>query len=263
MPPLETSVVPALAGIVLATGASTGFSVLLAAWLSFRWLAGLVDRLVHLSIGLLLATALTHLLPEALQAGLSPAALGWTLLGGILALFALEKLTLIHHTHCHEGDGHHHDHGHDAREAGRGAFPILIGDAFHNATDGLVIAAAFLVDLRSGVLTAAAVLAHEVPHEIGDFMILLNAGFPRRRAFVFLLVSGAASVVGGVAGYYFLSSLNGLQPYALALAAASFLYIALSDLLPELMRRKSLASSLPELAWVAAGVVVAVLAAGG
>jgi zinc and cadmium transporter len=246
--------------IVAANIASTVVSLSLAALLGFRWLSGLVDRLVHVSIGLLLATALVHLVPEALAAGIAPPALGWTVLLGILGMFVLEKLTLIHHTHHHEGDGHHHGHGHDAHEVGRGAYPILIADAFHNFTDGVVIAAAFLVDARAGWITALAVLAHEIPHEVGDFMILLNAGFSRRRSFQFLLLSGASAVLGGIAGYFLLAAAQALLPYALAMAAASFIYIALSDLLPELMRRSALRQSLPEVVFVFLGVGVALLA---
>jgi len=187
----------ALLLIVLANIASTAISLTLAALLSFRWLSGLVDRLVHVSIGLLLATALVHLVPEALVAGLAPKQLGWSILVGILLLFVLEKMTLLHHTHHHDQEGHGdqghgqgHDHGHvhahahahahahdhshapiqerEEHEVGRGAYPILIADAFHNFTDGIVIAAAFLVDVRAGLVTALAVLAHEIPHEIGD-----------------------------------------------------------------------------------------------
>lgn len=253
---------PTLLFIVAANLASTAVSVTLAAMLSFRWLSGLVDRMVHVSIGLLLATALVHIVPDALAGGLSPTRLGWSVLVGILGLFMLEKMTLIHHTHHHEGDGHEHDHGRDAQELGRGAYPILIADAFHNFTDGVVIAAAFLVDARSGLVTALAVLAHEIPHEIGDFMILLYAGFSRRRSFLFMLLSGCSAVLGGVVGYFVLASAQALLPYALAVAAASFVYIALSDLLPELMRRSSLRKSLPEVGFVLLGVGIALLAMG-
>ncbi len=246
--------------IVLANLVSTAASLTLAAALSFRWLSGLVNRLVHVSIGLLLATALVHLVPEALGMGMAPVKLGWTVLIGILALFVLEKLTLIHHTHHHEGDAHRHGHGHDAREVGRGAYPILIADSFHNVTDGVVIAAAFLVDPRAGLITALAVLTHEIPHEIGDFMILLNAGLSRRRSFVFMAMSGTAAVVGGILGYFLLARAQALLPYALALAAASFIYIALSDLLPELMRRSSLRESLPEVLFVFVGVAIGLAA---
>ncbi len=252
-----------LAYIVAANGLSTLISIGLAAALSFRLLSGVVDRMVSLSVGVLLTTALTLLLPEVVRSGIGPARLGWMLTAGILGFFLLEKLTLIHHEHPHEGEVPPHSHGHDAHRAlpgaPRGAWPILVGDAFHNFADGVVIAAAFLLEPRAGLLTAAAVFAHEVPHEIGDFMILLNAGFERRRAFVCMLMSGAAALVGGLVGFFLLDSMRALLPYAVLIAAASFVYIALSDLLPEMMRRKSLAQSLPEVAMVLLGVALAAL----
>ncbi|HVG05872.1 MAG TPA: ZIP family metal transporter [Burkholderiaceae bacterium] len=249
--------------IVLANLISTLLSLGLAAWLSFRYLGTLIDKMVPVSAGLLLATAITHLLPEAFHSKADAFALGWAILGGILGFFILEKLALIHHTHHHEGDPHRHDHGHDAHEAGHGGLPILIGDAFHNFADGVVIASAFLVDTKLGVIATLAVMAHEIPHEVGDFMILLNAGFTRRRAFMFNLISGLSAVLGGVIGYFVLETMEALLPYALAVAAASFIYIALSDLLPEMMRRSSLAKSLPEVGLVLLGVLIAALATGG
>lgn len=243
--------------IVLANLLSTLVSISLAALLSFRALAGLVDKLVCVAAGVLLTVALTHLLPESFHSQADPFVLGWVLLVAILGLFLLEKSALIHHTHHHEGDAHHHHPGHDAREAGRGGWPILIGDAFHNFADGMVIAAAFLLDWKAGVLATLAVMAHEIPHEVGDFMILLNAGFSQRKAFVFQLISGASAVLGGVVGYFVLDAASTLLPYALVVAAASFIYIALSDLLPEMMRRRSLAQSLPEVGLILAGVALA------
>ncbi len=248
--------------IVTANLISTLLSIGLAALLSFRYLSSVVDRLVPVSAGLLLATAVTHLLPESFRSTADPHGLGWTLLAGILGFFLLEKLALIHHTHHHEGDHHHHEHGHDAHEARRGGVPILIGDAFHNFADGVVIAGAFLVDLHLGIVATLAVMAHEIPHEVGDFMILLNAGFARKRAFIFNLLSGLSAVFGGVVGYFVLEATQSLLPYALVLAAASFIYIALSDLLPEMMRRSSLRKSLPEVGLVLVGVALAALATG-
>jgi zinc and cadmium transporter len=248
--------------IVTANLVSTLVSIGLAALLSFRYLSSVVDRLVPVSIGLLLATAITHLLPEAFRSGASPEGLGWALLCGIFGFFLLEKVALIHHTHHHEGDHHHHEHGHDAHEAGRGGVPILIGDAFHNFADGVVIAGAFLVDVQLGIVATLAVMAHEIPHEVGDFMILLNAGFARRRAFYFNLLSGLSAVCGGLVGYFVLETSQALLPYALILAAASFIYIALSDLLPEMMRRSSLRKSLPEVGLVLLGIAIAAAATG-
>ena len=248
--------------IVAANLISTLLSIGLAALLSFRYLSSVVDRLVPVSAGLLLATAVTHLLPESFRSAADPHGLGWTLLAGILGFFLLEKLALIHHTHHHEGDHHHHEHGHDAHEARRGGVPILIGDAFHNFADGVVIASAFLVDLHLGFVATLAVMAHEIPHEVGDFMILLNAGFTRKRAFIFNLLSGLSAVCGGFVGYFVLEATQSLLPYALVLAAASFIYIALSDLLPEMMRRSSLRKSLPEVGLILVGVALAALATG-
>jgi len=248
-----------LAWIIAANVVSTVVSIALAAWLSFRLLSTLVERLVCVSAGLLLTVAFTRLLPEAVESGIDSHLVGWVLLAGILGFFLLEKLALIHHTHHHEGDEHHHHHGHDAEEARRGGLPILVGDAFHNFADGVVIAAAFLVDWRAGVLATAAVMAHEIPHEVGDFMILLNAGYTKRRAFVFNLVSGSSAVAGGVIGYFVLDAVEGLLSYALLLAASSFIYIALSDLLPEMMRRSKLAQSMPQVLFVLAGVALAAL----
>jgi zinc and cadmium transporter len=252
-----------LSWIVLANVLSTVLSMSLAALLSFRLLAGLVDRLVCVSAGLLLTVAVTHLLPESFHSEADPFALGWVLLAGILGFFLLEKLALIHHTHHHEGDAHHHHHGHDAQEARRGGWPILIGDAFHNFGDGVVIAAAFITDVRLGITATLAVMAHEIPHEVGDFMILLNAGFTKRKAFVFNLIAGLCAVLGGAIGYFVLETTQGLLPYALMVAAASFIYISLSDLLPEMMRRSSLRQSLPEVLLVLAGVVIGAIATAG
>ncbi len=252
-----------LAWIVLANVLSTAVSISLAALLSFRLLGGLIDKLVCVSAGLLLTVAVTHLLPESFHSDADPFVLGWVLLAGILGFFLLEKAALIHHTHHHEGDAHHHQHGHDAQEARRGGWPILIGDAFHNFGDGVVIAAAFLVDVHLGITATLAVMAHEIPHEVGDFMILLNAGFAKRKAFVFNLISGLSAVAGGVIGFFVLETTQGLLPYALMIAAASFVYIALSDLLPEMMRRSSLRQSAPEVLLVLAGVAIGALATAG
>jgi zinc and cadmium transporter len=249
--------------IILANLLSTLLSLGLAAWLSFRYLGTLIDKLVPVSAGLLLATATTDLLPEAFNSEADPSTMGWVILAGILGFFLLEKLALIHHTHHHEGDPHLHRHGHDAHEAGRGGVPILVGDAFHNFADGVVIASAFLADTQLGLIASLAVMAHEIPQEVGNFMILLNAGFTRRRAFAFNLISGLSAVVGGVVAYFVLDTMQGLLPYVLAIAAASFIYIALSDLLPEMMRRSSLAKSLPEVGLVLLGVLIAWLLTSG
>lgn len=225
-----------LAGIVTATLAGGALSLVAAALLTFGLVAGLLRSLVSLSAGLLLATSTLHLLPEALERGGNIHLIGVWLLVGLLAFFGLEKLEILRHSHHHEGDGHQHHHGHDREAAGPGGALILIGDSVHNFTDGILIAAAFLADQSLGWVTAAAVAAHEIPQEVGDFIVLLNAGYSRARAFVFNLLSSLASVVGGVVGWMVLDDARQLLPAALSIAAAGFLYVALADIVPSLHR---------------------------
>ena len=225
-----------LARIIAATVLAGTASVFVAAALSVALLRKLLKQLVSLSAGLLLATAIVHLLPEAFESGVDIHALAWTLLAGVIAFFLLEHLAVMRHSHHHEGDGHGHHHGHDREEAGPGGFLILVGDGIHNFADGVLIAAAFMVDHRLGWLTTAAIAAHEIPQEIGDYIILLNAGYSRMRALVFNALSGLAAVLGGVLGYFALSHAQGALPYVVTLAAASFIYVALADLVPDLHR---------------------------
>lgn len=229
-------------------------SVLAAAWLSFGMLAALVKRLVSLSAGMLLAASILHLLPEALDMGIDHHALSWTLLGGLVGFFLLEKAAILRHSHHHEGDGHHHHHGHDRDEAGRGGWLILVGDSVHNFADGILIAAAFMADWRLGWLTAAAVAAHEIPQEVGDFIVLLNAGYSRARALTYNLLSGLAAVAGGVLGWLFLDRAEALLPHVLVIAASSFVYIALADLVPTMHRNGDRRETAGQLALMATGI---------
>jgi zinc and cadmium transporter len=226
-----------LALIVIATLAGGAASVMAAAWLSMSLLSGVVDRLVSLSAGMLLATALLHMVPEAFESGIDPRVLCATLLAGLVAFFALEKLAVMRHSHHYEGDGHDHHDGHDRDEAGPGGRLILIGDTIHNFADGVLIAAAFLTDTWLGVLTTLAIAAHEIPQEIGDFIVLINAGYRRERALLYNLLSSLSGVLGGVIGFYALVPGAQWLPHVLMLAAASFVYIALADLVPDLHRR--------------------------
>ncbi|CAJ0857528.1 Zinc transporter ZupT [Ralstonia mannitolilytica] len=216
-----------LLGILLATALSGIGSMAGAAVLSLTVLARVVDRMVSFSVGVLLATSLLHSLPEAFEAhhGVAPNthALFATLLAGLLGFFLLEKISLIRHSHHHEGDGHGHHHGHDRQEAGRSGLMILVGDGLHNFSDGIVIAAAFLADIKVGIVTALAIAAHEIPQEIGDFMVLLNAGFSKTRAFVYNLLCSVGALVGAVLGYYLLDRLTSWIPYVLVVASSSFI----------------------------------------
>lgn len=240
--------------IVLATFAGGVLSVVIAAGLTVSVLSLIVRHLVSLSAGVLLGTALLKLLPEAFETGGSPQALFATLLGGLLFFFLLEKVELYRHSHHHEGDGHHHHHDFDAEQAGRGGWSVLLGDSIHNFCDGVLIATAFLADPHLGVATAVAVIAHEIPQEVGDYMVLLNAGFSRARALVYNAISGLAAVVGGVLGYFVIQPFGEWVPYLLVIASSSFIYVAVADLIPQLQRRLAWRETATQLAWLAVGL---------
>ena len=247
-----------LAYIVAATLLGGVLSVFVAASLTLGMLARLVKNLVSLSAGVLLATALLNMLPEAFQGPASPQHLFATLLGGLLFFFLLEKAELYRHTHHHEGDGHHHHRQFDEQQAGRGGWSVLLGDSIHNFCDGVIIAAAFLADTHLGVVTALAIIAHEVPQEVGDYIVLLNAGFSRGKALLYNALSGLAAVAGGVIGYYLVGPWEALFPYLLVVAASSFIYVAVADLIPQLQQRMPLKDTAAQLAWLAAGTLVVV-----
>ena len=251
-----------LAYIVMATAAGGLLSVLVAASLTLAILGRLVRHLVSLSVGVLLGTALLLVLPEAFESGADPHRLFMVLLGGLLFFFLLEKAELYRHAHHHEGDGHDHHHHFDAEQAGRGGFSVLVGDSIHNFCDGLIIAAAFLADTRLGMVTATAIILHEIPQEVGDYIVLLNAGFSRRKALAYNLVSGLASVVGGVLGYFVVGPWQGLFPYLLVAASSSFVYVAVADLLPQLQRRLRWHENFAQLAWIGGGLMLMLLVKG-
>lgn len=244
--------------IVAATLAGGLLSVAIAAFLTQKLLAGLVRSLVSLSAGVLLGAALLHVLPEAFEGGADAHELFMTLLAGLLFFFLLEKAELYRHGHHHEGDHPHHghDHGFDAEQAGRGGWAVLVGDSIHNFCDGIIIAAAFLTDPRLGMVTAAAVIAHEIPQEVGDYIVLLNAGFTRAKALLFNALSGLAAVAGGVVGYFVVGPWETLFPYLLVVAASSFIYVAVADLIPQLQRRLPLRDTLSQVLWIAAGLAL-------
>ena len=153
-------------------------------------------------------------------------------------------------------DGHHHHHDFDAVQAGRGGWSVLVGDSIHNFCDGIIIAAAFLADTQLGLVTSLAIIAHEIPQEVGDYIVLLNAGFSRSKALLYNAISGLASVVGGVLGYFVVGPWEGLFPYLLVAASSSFVYVAVADLLPQLQQRLPLRATLAQLGWIGAGLVL-------
>jgi zinc and cadmium transporter len=264
--------------IILATAIGGLLSVAIAATLTVALLGRVVKNLVSLSAGVLLATALLQVLPEAFEsaavahdathaaAGVAaghrptPTTLFATLLGGLLFFWLLEKAELYRHVHHHEGDGHDHHHHFDAQQAGRGGLAVLVGDGVHNFCDGVIIAAAFLADPALGVITALAVAAHEIPQEAGDFIVLLNAGFGRSKALAFNLLSGMAAVAGGVVGYYTVGPFQHLLPYLLVAASSSFVYVAVADLLPQLQQRLSWRETAWQVLWLLGGLAIVVLA---
>ena len=250
--------------IVLATLAGGVLSVLIAASLTVGLLSRLVKNLVSLSAGVLLGTALLHVMPEAFESGADPHELFITLLVGLMFFFLLEKAELYRHGHHHEGDDphHHHDHGFDAEQAGRGGWSVLLGDSIHNFCDGVIIAVAFIADPALGVVTALAILAHEIPQEAGDYIVLLNAGLSRTRALVYNALSGLAAVLGGVVGYFVVSPWHTMFPYLLVVASSSFIYVAVADLLPQLQRRLPLRETASQLLWLGVGLAVVVVARG-
>lgn len=248
--------------IVLATFAGGVLSVLIAATVTVGVLGRVVRHMVSLSVGILLGAALLHVLPEAFESQAGAHALFATLLGGLMFFFLLEKAELYRHGHHHEGDGHEHHHHYDEQQAGRGGWAVLVGDSIHNFCDGVIIAAAFLTSPSLGVLTALAIVAHEIPQEVGDYIVLLNAGFSRAKALLFNALSGLAAVVGGVLGYFVVGPWQDLFPYLLVVAASSFVYVAVADLLPQLQRPLPLRDTVAQIVLIAAGLAL-ITAVGG
>ena len=244
-----------LAAILLATAAGSLLSLALAAVLAFSARPHWVPVLVSYAIGALLGASLLEVLPEAVEMGGNIETVAKAVLGGILLFFLLEKLVLWRHCHdevCEahgsQGDDHtHHDHG-------RSGLMITVGDTFHNFVDGIIIAGAFLADFRLGVVTALAIIAHEIPQEIGDFLILLHSGYSRTQALLLNFLTAVATLVGALVAYYALSMLEGWTPILLGVGGASMLYVALSDLIPGLHKRAEIGATLQQLVLIGMGV---------
>lgn len=212
--------------------------------------------MISLSVGMMLSTSLLHALPEAFEMHVEPHRLFLTLLAGLLTFFLLEKFSILRHSHHHEGDGHHHEKGFDKHEAGPAGWMILVGHGFHSITDGILISAAFLTNPYLGLITSLAILAHEIPQQTGDFIVMLNAGFTRRRAFFYSLSNTATAMAGTLIGYHTLGRAQELIPYVLTLASAGFIYIALSDLIPQMQRRSTVRETIPQIVLVALGIAI-------
>ncbi|PKM10127.1 MAG: ZIP zinc transporter [Gammaproteobacteria bacterium HGW-Gammaproteobacteria-10] len=209
---------------------------------------------ISFAIGALLAVAFWGLIPHAFEQ-IEPErfqGLSATILAGILVFFVLEKLLIWRHCH-HNECAAHADHEPVHQPAGT---LIILGDAIHNFVDGVLIAAAFLTDVKLGIVTSLAVAAHEIPQEVGDFAILLQSGYAKGKALFYNVLASLATVVGGVLAYYSLEDLHDSLPYFLALAASSFIYIAVADLIPSLHEKTDIKTSLQQIALIAAGVLL-------
>lgn len=275
-----------LIAIILATLAAGIGSVWLAALLMRLGLGGRADgvgpqHLLSLAAGALLATAFMHLLPEAFESQAGAHDLFATLLVGVVFFFLLDKAELWHHGHEHShpapaaqdharGHGHSHDahHGHDHGHAHHhhgprsGGWAVLTGDSVHCFGDGILIASAFLADIRLGVIAAVSVLAHEVPHHMGDLVVLRQTSPNRRMALVKVSLAGAVTALGGVVGYFLVGQLQDFLPYFLAVASSSFVYVALADLIPQLQKRLTARETIAQIAWLIAGMVIVTLLSG-
>jgi zinc and cadmium transporter len=272
-----------LLAIILGTLASGIGSVWLAAWLSFGIVSRYTQHMLSLAAGALLATAFLHLLPEAFEGGIEPHNLFVTLLVGLLFFFLLDKAELWHHGHEHHhgerpahdhhqhAHAHNHTHDHDhsgtPQEKSSGGWAILAGDSVHCFGDGVLIASAFMVELQLGIVAALAVLAHEVPHHMGDLVVLRETSGNKQAAILKVSLAGAVTALGGIAGYLLLGSLSSLLPYMLAIASSSFIYVALADLIPQLQKRLSSRETAAQIVWLVSGIalvsVVSYLAHGG
>ncbi len=261
-------------------------SVLIAAIFALNAQRKWVPLLVSYAIGALLGAVFLELLPHAFEEASNVEAMTATILFGILLFFTLEKLVLWRHCHGDHCEAHAlHDEAHCPDNAkketsasdtqfktatkpaasvinsnhdhddGRSGLMIMIGDTTHNFVDGILIAAAFMVDIQLGLVTALAIIAHEIPQEIGDFLILLHSGYSKQKALLFNMFSSLATVVGGLLAYYFLQTMQASVPYILALAVSSMLYVAVADLIPGLHKRTALKDTLQQIGLILLGVM--------
>ncbi|MBB3177576.1 ZIP family metal transporter [Variovorax sp. Sphag1AA] len=229
------------------------------------------QHLLSLAAGALLATAFMHLLPEAFESHIEPGVLFAVLLFGLVFFFLLDKAELWHHGHEHHHEGghdhdhdHHHEHAHSHHGHSHGApksggWAVLTGDSVHCFGDGILIASAFIADLHLGLVAAVAVLAHEVPHHIGDLVVLRQSSANQRAALVKVSLAGTMTALGGVVGWWLVDRLHEWLPYFLVLASSSFVYVALADLIPQLQKRLPARQTAMQIVWLAIGIVLVTL----
>jgi zinc and cadmium transporter len=289
-----------LTWIIVTSFAGGLLSVSLAAVFALNLRTAWIPMLVSYAIGAMLGAVFLEILPHAFEEATSVESISATLLFGLLLFFVLEKLVIWRHCHgdhcevhaihneancpdvqhsssTQEGGAkfrpvvshassqapsimHAHTHVHSHHDSGRSGMMIMIGDTFHNFVDGVLIAAAFLVDVKLGMVTALAIISHEIPQEVGDFLILLHSGYSKKQAFIFNLVSSLATLTGGLIAYFALQLVMGWIPYILGLAAASMLYVAVADLIPSLHKRTELKATISQVLLISLGVATIWLA---
>ena len=266
-----------LIAILIGTIAAGVGSVWLAAVLGMAMLARYTQHMLSLAAGALMATAFMHLLPEAFESQMGAQQLFAVLLAGLVFFFLLDKAELWHHGHehhhpgaldhldhsGHQGHSHAHLHDHDhGGERRSGGWAVLAGDSVHAFGDGILIASAFMADMRLGAVTSLAVLAHEVPHHIGDLVVLRQTSGTNRAAVVKVSLAGTVTALGGLVGYFLLARFEDLLPFFLVLASSSFVYVALADLIPQLQKRLSFRETVAQVGWLGAGIgIVAMVSA--
>lgn len=274
-----------LVAIILATMASGIGSVWVADWLLRAGLGrgNAQQGMLSLAAGALLATAFMHLLPEAFESEAGAKDLFMTLLIGVVFFFLLTKAELWHHGHEHhaspvqldDADHHDHDHAHEHAHAETGAhghshahgqrkgagWSLLTGDSVHCFGDGILIASAFLADMRLGLIAAVSVLAHEVPHHMGDLVVMRQSS-NRNAAVLKVSLAGAVTALGGISGYFLVGQLEAWLPFFLTVASSSFIYVALSDLIPQLQRQLSARETLAQIVWLVLGIVLVTVVSG-
>jgi len=277
-----------LVWIIVSSFAGGVLSVSLAAVFALNLRTAWIPMLVSYAIGAMLGAVFLEILPHAFKEAASVESISATLLLGLLLFFVLEKLVIWRHCHGDHCEVHaihneencpqmqqqasqtggakfravtshapsimqSHPHIHD-HDSGRSGMMIMIGDTFHNFVDGVLIAAAFLVDVKLGVVTALAIISHEIPQEVGDFLILLHSGYSKKQAFIFNLVSSLATLIGGLIAYFALQFVMSWIPYILGLAAASMLYVAVADLIPSLHKRTELKATVGQVLLISLGI---------
>ena len=245
-----------LAWILAASVAGGTLSAALAA-IALTVRATWIPMLVSFAIGALLGAAFLEIIPHAFQTG-EAHKVAFSILAGIFGFFVLEKLLL--YRHCHTEHCEVHDQHTSSHDHGRSGTLIVVGDTVHNFVDGVLIAAAFLQSTELGVVAALAIIAHEIPQEVGDYIVLLNAGFSRARALLFNALSGLAAVAGGVIGHFIVGPWQSYFPYLLVVASSSFIYVAVADLIPQPQHRLTLRETAAQLFWLGAGLAIVLLA---